>query len=116
MSKIEDFKKFAINHPELSEYVRKNGDVSWQKLYELYDIYGEKEEVWNKYLSVNNESGFSIKNIVNSLKKINLDSLEENISSIQKAAAFIEEFTKPSEKNEKVKPKNEEDIERFYND
>jgi len=116
MSKIEEFKKFALKHPELSDYI-KNNNSSWQRLFELYDIYGEKEEVWEKYLNSSNQSNnFSIKGIINSLKNINLESLEENITSIQKAASFIEEFTKPGESKEKKKATKEENIERFYND
>ena len=40
MSKKDEFKHFASLHPELNEYVR-NGEMSWQKFYEMYDIYGE---------------------------------------------------------------------------
>lgn len=113
MSKKEDFKKFISNKPEIIDYV-KNNNVSWQTLFEVYDIYGEKESVWSKYIKQDN---ISIKNILNSLKNINMDSLEENISSIQKAVGFVEELTKPSDKKEeKATAKKEESIERFYSD
>ena len=48
MSK-ESFKVFARNHPELATKVM-NNDVSWQKLYELYEMYGEESDVWDNYL------------------------------------------------------------------
>ena len=48
MSKLDEFKKFISKNPEFVDYVR-NSDTSWQKLYELYDIYGENNEIWNKY-------------------------------------------------------------------
>ena len=38
MSK-ENFKSFARIHPELANFVNTN-QTNWQKLYELYDIYG----------------------------------------------------------------------------
>lgn len=116
MSKKDEFKNFALKHPELSQYV-KNNKVTWQKLYELYDIYGEKEDVWEKYLKTNEKDNISVKGILNTLKNINIDSLEENIASIQKAASFIEELTRPNEKKEtKERVKAEEKIERFYSD
>ena len=49
------------------------------------------------------------------LKNINLDSLEENINSIQKAVGLVEEFTKEEEKEKKVVPKREI-IEDIYNE
>ena len=49
MSK-ESFKTFARGHTELANYVM-NGKTSWQKLYELYEIYGENSSIWNDYFS-----------------------------------------------------------------
>ena len=47
MSNKEDFKKFVYKNPKLIDYVKQN-NISWQSLYEIYDIYGEKEEIWNE--------------------------------------------------------------------
>ena len=46
MSK-ESFKNFIRTKPELVEYVT-NGEMTWQKFYELYDIYGEDNNIWDK--------------------------------------------------------------------
>ncbi len=108
MSKLDNFKKFISNHPEFVDYV-KNNNTSWQNLYELYDLYGEKEDVWKKYMK---EDQINIKGLFNTLKNINLDSLEENITSIQKAVGLVEELTKPEEKEE-VSSK-EEKIDKLY--
>ena len=112
MSKIEDFKKFMYNHPEFIDYA-KNNNVSWQTFYELYDIYGEKEEIWKKYTSKNITDNINIKNRLNTVKNIILDSLEENISSIQKAVLLIEELTKSTNNEEKEEAK-EEKINSLY--
>jgi len=115
MSKKDDFKKFVLNKPELIDYVEKNNS-SWQKLFEVYDLYGESSEVWNKYKinkSVNNN--IDLKGIINTLKNIDLDSLEENLSSIQKVVGLVEEFTKKDEKDENIKP-SEEKIDNIYGD
>ena len=108
MSKLDDFKKFVSIHPEFVDYV-KNNNVSWQSLYELYDIYGENNAIWKKYMK---EESINIKGLFNTLKNINLDSLEENISSIQKAVGLVEELTKPDVKEE-TKSK-EEKIDKLY--
>ena len=114
MSKIDNFKNFISNHTEFVDYV-KNNRVSWQTLFELYDLYGEDESVWSKYLSNNTiKDNVNIKGILNTLKNINLDSLEENISSIQKAVSLIEEFTK-KEESDTIKPK-EDNIDNLYGD
>ena len=112
MSKKEEFKNFIYKHPEYIDYVKTN-NISWQSLYELYDIYGEKEEIWAKYTSTKPTEQINIKNILNSLKNINIDSLEENISSIQKVVMLIEELTKPNETKD-TKITEQKNIEKIY--
>jgi len=113
MSKLDEFKKFISKNPEFVDYVR-NSDTSWQKLYELYDIYGENNEIWNKYLK-SSETNINIKGILNTLKNINLDSLEESITSIQKAVGLVEEFTKDNKDKNEIKPKKSS-LETLYGD
>ncbi len=108
MSKLDNFKKFVSIHPEFVDYV-KNNNTSWQSLFELYDMYGENSNIWNKYLK---KEEFDIKGLLNTLKNINLDSLEENITSIQKAVSLVEELTKPEEKEEVTS--KEEKIDKIY--
>ena len=111
MSKLDNFKKFVYNHPELIDYVKKN-NISWQSLYELYDLYGEKEDIWKKYIKNDIIDSINIKGLLNALKSINLDSLEENINSIQKAVNLVEEFTKKEETNETIS--KEDKIDKLY--
>ena len=47
MSK-ETFKLFVRRHPELANYVLKN-NTSWQQIYEIYELYGENNSIWNNY-------------------------------------------------------------------
>ena len=67
MSKKDEFKGFAKAHPELVSSIR-SGDTDWQQLYEIYDIYGDDERAWNKYLKKpSSTSNFNnITDIVNS--------------------------------------------------
>ena len=39
MSKKEEFKEFVKTKPELIRHIE-DGSMTWQKYYEIYDIYG----------------------------------------------------------------------------
>jgi len=102
MSKVDEFKLFVKENPRLINFV-KNNDMTWQKFYEIYDIYGKDNEVWKEYLKEeNNElkenkktniSSFS--DIVNLAKNMDVDKVQEGITSLQKAIAlFSDLFTK----------------------
>ena len=99
MSKIE-FKEFVKKNPQLIKYVE-SGDSSWQKLYEIYDLYGENNEVWNKY-QINSSSGdrssntnssannsFNLgnnfKDLLNMVKGVDLNTVQKGSKSLDKA-------------------------------
>jgi hypothetical protein len=69
----EDFKNFVRNKPELASYVT-NGDRTWQKFYELYDIYGEDESIWNKYTKKTNTSS-KVTDLLNKFNEYSLNIL-----------------------------------------
>lgn len=97
MAKIDNFKLFVKNNPNLITYV-KNNTMSWQKFYELYDLYGEDNNVWNEYLNkdttvntTKTESKKSNKfsNILDMAKNLDTNKLQDGISSVQKAIGLI---------------------------
>ena len=90
MSK-ESFKSFARKNPDLANQVLE-GKVTWQQLYELYEIYGEENDIWNKYLSnkITQIQPISIKDIFESLKTIDLNTFQEGIANIQKTLGIIQ--------------------------
>ena len=105
MSK-DDFKRFVRSHPELIRYVN-NGEMSWQKFYEMYDIYGENNTVWLKYQSQDNNDirstsepkitaatvgDTSLKDLFNMVKKIDLESVRKGAEGLQKAIALVQDF------------------------
>ena len=94
MATKEDFKNFSKSHPELVHYI-KNGEATWQKFYEIYDIYGEEETAWQDYFrkttSTNNEYNF--KSITEKIKNIDLSSIQEHINTAQKALGIVQELT-----------------------
>lgn len=96
MTNIDNFKSFVKKNPKLITFV-KNGSMSWQKFYELYDLYGEDNNVWNEYVKEekkevkketrNNTN--SLSNIVEMAKNIDAAKLQDGITSIQKAISLF---------------------------
>ena len=86
LSNIEEFKNFVRNNPKLINYV-KEGKNTWQEFYELYDLYKDDSSVWSKYLKMDasdDKSGI-LEQIVTYFKNVDVNKLQEGISSIQKA-------------------------------
>ena len=48
MDKKDEFKEFIKSKPELVDLVKNKKDT-WQDFYEVYDLYGNDDNVWNKY-------------------------------------------------------------------
>ena len=86
--KKDAFKEFAKAHPELIEYLKNNSNMSWQKLYEIYDIYGEDENIWKEYFTAYNKSSIS-----DMFKSIDTKKVQEHIGTAQKALNLIQELT-----------------------
>ena len=98
MDKKENFKTFVSRHPTLSDYIEDN-TMTWQKFYELYDLYGEDNPVWDKYLKPkDNTRGIRKEDIIteltNLVKGIDLDSIQNHVNNAQKAINIIQELTK----------------------
>lgn len=92
--KSDAFKEFVKTKPELIKYVQ-SGKSTWQQFYELYDLYGEDDDIWNKYvLEKNNDSISKISDIV---KNVNIDSIKEHIGTAQKAIDFVSDLTGKNE-------------------
>ncbi len=91
--KSNSFKMFVRSNPFLISYVR-DKKKTWQELYELYDIVGDDEDAWNKYLEENTKksSSFKLEDIVNMAKKVDVDKVQEGITSLQKTLALFGEI------------------------
>ena len=96
MSK-ESFKYFAKNHPELIDNVLK-GNTSWQQLYEIYEIYGEDNKIWNNYFNKETlsdqitSSASTIKDILNNFKNIDMNQVQKGITNIQKTIGLLQDI------------------------
>ena len=87
MDKKEAFKKFIKSNPKLINYIKDN-DSSMQKLYEIYDVYGEDEKVWEEYLQ--DRSGINLNNISNIVKNIDMNSIKGHINTAQKDLNLVQ--------------------------
>lgn len=108
----EQFKEFVKTKPELADYVE-NNTMTWQKFYELYDMYGENETIWNKYKPVNNEVKVS-----SFIDKIDPDSIQKHIESAQKALDIFSELATKTTDNitNNIKPSIERPLSKFFGD
>ena len=97
MSK-ESFKIFVKKHPEFVKYIN-SGEMTWQKFYETYDIYGESSEVWDKFMTKDSTKqasllgDTSLKDIFNAVKQIDLDTVKKGVDGLQKAVGLIQDIT-----------------------
>ena len=107
MSNKEEFKLFVKSHPELIRYV-KNGEMTWQKFYETYSLYGKENDVWNKYFNNNEEikeninekkENVSITDVIDMVKKVDLNSVQKNITNISKALGIVQYLITKDEVN-----------------
>lgn len=97
----EEFKTFVRTKPELASYVT-DGSMTWQKFYELWSLYGNDNKIWDDYpkksvttsaRTSSNSNNFSFSSIVDSLKKVDMDSVQKGINSVQKAVELLQGFT-----------------------
>lgn len=84
----EEFKQFVKKNPGLITFVDK-GEMTWQKFYELWYLYGEDEAVWKKYIS-NETDSFNFNNIISALKKVNMDDVKKGVNNMQKAIELLQ--------------------------
>ena len=52
MNNLDNFKLFVKENPTFAKYI-KDGSMTWQKFYELYDMYGEDSNIWDEFKQVN---------------------------------------------------------------
>lgn len=100
MDTKEKFKDFVKKHPELLRHV-KDGKMTWQGFYEIYDMYGEDEGAWKDYLTVaatTTAATATSFDLMGFLKSLDLDSIQEGVNSIQRVLGLLQDMN-PSSTN-----------------
>ena len=97
---LSDFKSFVRERPSLANYVNKN-EMTWQKFYEMYELYGANNSIWDNYLSTTStsSSSTSIKDMLGMFKNVNMNDLQEGINSLQKGIGYIQDMVKSKTKD-----------------
>ena len=117
MDKKEEFKVFVRENPKLVKFVN-SGEMTWQKFYEMYDMYGKSDDVWSSYIggrvaagvatTAATASALSFNDIVNWVKGIDLDSVQSGINNIQRVVGMVQDFAKkdstPTKEEYKPRP------------
>ena len=95
----EEFKAFVRKRPELIKYVN-SGDMTWQKFYEQWSLYGEDENVWKDYKNNNissssntKQESFNLGSIADMIKKVDMNSVQKGVNSLQKIIELLQGFT-----------------------
>ncbi|MBR3162411.1 MAG: hypothetical protein IKF19_06755 [Bacilli bacterium] len=98
-SKKEEFKLFVKANPFLINIIN-NSNKTWQDLFEFYDLYGTDEESWNKLLEginttttkenkTTNNLNNRLDEIIKMAKNIDVDKVQEGITSLQKTLSLF---------------------------
>ena len=120
---LDLFKEFVRKNPKLIKFV-KNGDMTWQKFYELFDLYGENNDIWKEYISddikkdaaVAATTGFSVAEFFNWMKNVDLDSIQNSVNSLQRVIGVMEDFTKKDNKDTKTNDYKPRPIYKHFED
>lgn len=112
--KKEEFKEFVRNNPKLISFV-KNNEMTWQKFYEMYDLYGSEESVWKDYIGEKNVenkavensvktgvAGLTLSEVVKWFKNVDLDGIQEGIGNVQRVLGVVQDFSKKDSSNQSI--------------
>lgn len=90
MDNLDNFKVFVKKNPTFATYI-KDGAMTWQKFYELYDMYGEDSTVWDEYRETH-KKGTTLNDIVNIAKNIDMDKFQDGVNSLSKAVELFSDL------------------------
>lgn len=104
METKEKFKDFVRNNPILLKYV-KDGKMTWQNFYEIYDLYGDDKEAWKDYLIKEEPKQKTNFDLQNFLKTLDLDGIQNGVSSLQRVLSLLEDMTTKQDVQKDYKPR-----------
>jgi len=118
MDTKEKFKDFVRQNPVLLKHV-KDGNMTWQKFYEIYDIYGEDESAWKDYLTTTaavatTTAAASSFDLMGFLKNLDLDSIQSSVNSMQRVLGLLQDMS--SSKTNAESPRKPRPLYKHFED
>ncbi len=115
MDTKEKFKDFVRKNPVLLKHV-KDGSMTWQKFYEIYDMYGEDEVAWKDYLTVGaaTTSAMASFDLMRFLKNLDLDSIQNGVNSMQRVLGLLQDMS--SSKSNTETPRKPRPLYKHFED
>ena len=72
-----NFKNFVKERPNLINYVE-SGKKTWQDFYNIYELYGDKSSVWDKYLKEEvTTSAVTFKDLFETFKNMDVSGFQQ---------------------------------------
>ena len=107
METKEKFKDFVRNNPSLLQHV-KDDKMTWQKFYEIYDIYGEDKSAWKDYLApaavaTGAAAAATSFDWLGFVKGLDLDSIQNGVASMQRVLGLFQDMSTTNTKTPEVK-------------
>lgn len=112
MDKLDEFRKFAQSKPHLKEIVKQK-KMTWQELYERYDIFGTEDEIFSvpteetkakptsssssKSAEPETEKKEGLGSILDALSGFDADKISDGLNGMKKILGILSEVTKPEE-------------------
>ena len=117
MDNLDSFKQFVRSNPNFASYI-KDGSMTWQKFYEIYDIYGEDKDAWSPYLKTSTKSAGNFTDILNGIDSA---SIQKHINTAQKAIGVVQELVGKGKTTSGISniakgPLNPRPINKFFED
>jgi len=91
MNNIDKFKQFVKLNPQFASYI-KDGTMTWQKFYELYDMYGEDSSIWSSFTKEEKKSSPTLNDLINMAKNIDMNKLHDGVNSLSKAVGLFSDL------------------------
>lgn len=99
--KREEFKKFVQKNPQFVKYVQ-NKKMTWQQFFEIYDLYGENNSIWDSFKDTPNSNTkktlatgglvATVKELFELFKGVDLSTIQKTLSSLDKAIEAFKGF------------------------
>ncbi len=99
MSKKDDFKEFVKKNPSLVKAVEE-GKGSWQKFYEIFDLYGDSKEAWKEFIPI-----VGTVDLLSWIKSIDLDGVQNSVNNIQRVLGLFQDMKNNNSPKEEYKPR-----------